>query len=76
MIEYFVHVDPNDPPKDLVVVTAEVPDNVSRIRITSNQLPANWRQNPARPELAGIGDRFVRDRRAAHSYGSFGPCSG
>jgi len=25
MIEYFVHIDPVDPPKDLVVVTADIP---------------------------------------------------
>ena len=65
MIEYFIHIDPDDPPKDLVVVTAEVPDNVSRTSISQKQLPANWRQNPSPPELAEIGDRFVRDRSAA-----------
>jgi RES domain-containing protein len=64
MIEYFIHIDPEDPPKDLVVVTAEVPDNVPRTSISSKRLPSNWRQSPATPELAGIGDRFVRDRRA------------
>ena len=30
MLEYFVHLDANDPPADLVVVSAEVPDDVSR----------------------------------------------
>src|SRR6266516_3762076 len=65
IIEYFVHIDPDDPPKDLVVVTAEVPDRVSRMAIPVKQLPANWHQTPALPALAVIGDRFVRDRRAA-----------
>jgi RES domain-containing protein len=65
MIEYFIHIDPDDPPKDLVAVTAEVPDSVSRTLISSRQLPANWRQSPSPPELAEIGDRFVRGRRAA-----------
>jgi RES domain-containing protein len=65
MIEYFNHIDPDDPPKDLVSVTAEVPDSIFRISISAKQLPANWRQSPSPPELAGIGDRFVRDRRAA-----------
>jgi len=27
--------------------------------------PDNWRRSPSPPELAEIGDRFVRDRRAA-----------
>jgi RES domain-containing protein len=65
MIEYFIHIEPDDPPKDLVAVTAEVPDSVSRISISPKQLPANWRQSPLPSELAEIGDRFVRDCRAA-----------
>ena len=65
MIEYFVHIDPDDPPKDLVVVTAEIPDSVLRTSISPKQLPANWRRSPSPPELVEIGDQFVRDRRAA-----------
>jgi len=65
IIEYFVHIDADDPPKDLVVVTAEVPDRVSRTTISTKQLPANWHRTPAPPELTAIGDGFVRDRRAA-----------
>ncbi len=65
MIEYFIHIDPDDPPKDLVVVTAEVPNSVSSTAISPKQLTANWRESPSPPELADIGDRFFRDRRAA-----------
>jgi len=65
MIEYFIHIDPDDPPKDLVAVTAEVPDSVSRHSISAKQLPADWRRSPSLPELSGIGDRFARDGRAA-----------
>jgi RES domain-containing protein len=64
MIEYFIHVDPEDQPQDLVMITAKVPDNVRRASISSKHLPSNWRQSPAPPELAAIGDRFVRDCRA------------
>ena len=64
MIEYFIHIDPGDSPKDLVVVTAEIPDHVPRISIPVKQLPANWRRTPSPPELASIGDRFARDCRA------------
>lgn len=59
IVEYFVHIDPEDPPKDLVVVTADVPDSVSRISIALKELPPNWRQVPAPPALAAIGDEFV-----------------
>jgi RES domain-containing protein len=65
MIEYFVHIDPDDPPKDLVVVTADVPDSVSRTAISAKRLPANWRRIPAPPGLAAIGDNFVRAGNAA-----------
>lgn len=65
MIEYFVHVDPDDAPRDLVLVTADVPDAVSRTSLPRKALPAHWRRTPASSELAAIGDQFVRDARAA-----------
>lgn len=65
MIEYFIHIDPDDPPDDLVLVTAEIPEGVSRISISQKRLPSNWRQSPAPPELAEIGDRFASTARAA-----------
>ena len=64
ILEYFVHVDPEDRPKDLVVMTAEVPDGVSRLSISARQLLANWRRSPAPPALAAMGNRFVREGRA------------
>jgi len=65
MLEYFVHLDQADLPKDLVVVRAEIPDGVSRVRVAAKELPANWRQTPAPPALARFGDDFVRRRNAA-----------
>lgn len=65
MIEYFLHLDRDDPPLDLVVAAADVPDDVSRVHVTHRKLPATWRQTPAPRELAAIGDRFARRRREA-----------
>jgi RES domain-containing protein len=65
MIEYFVHIDPDDLPDDLVLATAEIPDSVSRIAVSGKRLPATWRRSSALPELALIGDRFVRNFEAA-----------
>ena len=62
LLEYFVHFDQDDPPADLVLATAEIPDDLSRWRIELKQLPANWRDPVAPPELAQIGDEFVRSR--------------
>jgi RES domain-containing protein len=64
MIEYFVHIDVDDPPKDLVVAPIDVPDHVSRILIAVTQLPEDWRQSPAPASLAAIGDAFVADQKA------------
>jgi RES domain-containing protein len=65
MIEYFVHIEASDPPKDLVVVAADIPDSVSRVVLTPRTLPPNWRQVPAPPSLATIGDSFVAERKSA-----------
>jgi RES domain-containing protein len=60
MLEYFVHLDPEDPPDDLVLATADVPESLSRERVEASTLPANWRETPAPPRLAQIGDEFVK----------------
>lgn len=60
MLEYFVHLDPEDAPDDLVLATADVPNSVSRKRVPTGELPANWRETPGPPELAQIGDEFVK----------------
>ena len=59
MLEYFVHVDPEDPPDDLVLASADMPDRISRKRVPAGELPSNWRETPAPPLLAQIGDEFV-----------------
>jgi RES domain-containing protein len=65
MIEYFVHIDADDPPKDLVVVAADVPDTVSRVSMSPRELPSNWRHFPAPGNLAVIGDSFAAERKSA-----------
>jgi RES domain-containing protein len=65
MIEYFVHIEASDPPKDLVVVAADIPDSVSRVVLTPQKLPPNWRQVPAPPSLAASGDSFAAERKSA-----------
>jgi RES domain-containing protein len=59
MLEYFVHLDANDAPSDLVLVTAETPNELANERVAVDGLPSRWRRSPALPELARIGDEFV-----------------
>jgi RES domain-containing protein len=60
MLEYFVHLEANDSPPDLVLASADVPDDLPRQRIELGKLPANWRETPAPAELAQLGDEFVQ----------------
>jgi RES domain-containing protein len=65
MIEYFVHIDAGDAPKDLVVVAADVPTTVSRTILHVDKLPSGWRQVPAPPNLVAVGDTFAAEARSA-----------
>jgi len=60
MLEYFVHLDADDPPPDLVLAVADVPDDLKRETIGATKLPAHWRDTPAPAEFAQYGDNFVR----------------
>jgi RES domain-containing protein len=60
MLEYFVHLDVDDPPSDLILAVAEVPDDLARERVETSNLPANWREPAAPPELARLGDEFAQ----------------
>jgi RES domain-containing protein len=64
MLEYFVHLEADDAPPDVVLVTAEVPANLSCAHISAKELCSRWRESPAPAELARIGDNFVK--RAEH----------
>ena len=60
LLEYFVHLDKDDAPADLVLAVAEIPDDLPRRRVDTSRLPANWRDPVAPSELARIGDEFVK----------------
>jgi RES domain-containing protein len=59
MLEYFVHLDKDDPPTDLVLAVAEIPEDVTRERVEAGELPNHWRDDAAPPELTRFGDDFV-----------------
>ena len=59
MLEYFVHLDKDDPPTDLVLAVAEVPEDVARERVQPRELPKGWRNAAAPPELTRFGDEFI-----------------
>jgi RES domain-containing protein len=61
MLEYFVHLDKDDPPDDLVLAVAEVADNLGRTTVETTSLPGNWRDSAASPKLARVGDEFAQE---------------
>jgi RES domain-containing protein len=62
MLEYFVHLDKDDPPDDLVLAVAEVPNDLTAERVELAALPRNWFDAAAPPELARFGDEFAQRR--------------
>jgi RES domain-containing protein len=60
MLEYFVHLDQDDPPGDLVLAVAQIPGDLAREEIDPGNLPGNWRDSAPPPELARFGDEFVQ----------------
>lgn len=63
MIEYFVHIDSNDPPRDLVIVAADIPDDAPRFALSPADLPADWRMTPPPASLSSFGNEFIRSGR-------------
>lgn len=65
MIEYLVHLDPNHPPKELMLARARIPDKLAKLQVHADDLPRGWREYPAPESLALIGDKFVLNGEAA-----------
>jgi RES domain-containing protein len=62
-LEYLVHVDPEDAPKDLVSLRIDIPDDLVEDADVS-LLPPSWRMEPAPPELAELGRRWLERHSA------------
>jgi RES domain-containing protein len=61
-LEYFVNLDPQDAPTDLVSVRVDIPDEIQVDRIESVSLPQNWQQHPYPTKLQDIGDLWLESR--------------
>ena len=58
-MEYLVHVPMAVLPKNLSIAVLEIPDSASSDTIGINDLPSDWRDYPAPPELAEIGTNWA-----------------
>ena len=62
-LEYLVHVPISMIPAELCMAVVEVPDSAPIKELNISDLPGNWRQYPAPPELAGIGSEWISGKR-------------
>lgn len=62
-IEYFVNLEPNQAPGDLVMLEARVPDNEIE-QLDIRILPRNWREID-NPECRQIGTEWLKSGRSA-----------
>lgn len=59
-LEYFVHVDADTAPDDLVAISADVPDRVRIHSVKIANLPKDWRRYPAPEALQDIGTQWAK----------------
>ena len=58
-VEYLVHVPLSLVPNDLDIATIQIPDHINLREVSISDLPANWRNYPAPPELAELGTQWA-----------------
>ena len=64
-LERFIHTDPDLEPADLVAVGIESGPGIRLESVRVDDLPRNWREYPAPPELASIGEQWLHQSRTA-----------
>ncbi len=64
-LEFFVHLEPELAPPDLVAVAADLPAGLDVEALEVEALPANWRTYPAPERLRDLGNGWVRSGRTA-----------
>ncbi len=62
-LEYFVHLDSDDWPDDLVAIRAEVPDDVPFESVDWKTLPHKWKVIPAPVALRDLGSKWAGSSR-------------
>jgi RES domain-containing protein len=64
-LEYFVHLDPEDAPPDLILTPVDVPPSASIRELRIDELPADWRSLPAPEALARTGTSWAQRLESA-----------
>jgi RES domain-containing protein len=64
-LESLVHLGVKKIPINYVAIGADIPENLTIEQVEPDKLMKNWRRDPAPPELATIGDRWVNSSKSA-----------
>jgi RES domain-containing protein len=62
-LEYFVNLDVDEAPSDLVLVPTDIPEDVAVEAVPRERLPHGWRKAPAPEALTRLGADWARSRR-------------
>ncbi len=68
MAEVIVHFTLATRPLDYVMLTIEVPENISKDRVEEKSLPENWNAFPHIKGTQQIGDRFILEQKNCLLY--------
>lgn len=63
-LEVLVHVDPAIAPRDLCLLTLDIPDDVVTERLAIADLPPDWQDIPAPAVLQNLGTDWLTSRRS------------
>ena len=61
--EIAMHIPMGIVPKDYFLISIDVPDTASILRLTDADMPADWRSNPHSNTTQQIGDQFVAENK-------------
>lgn len=63
-LEFWVHVPLSILPSNLSIACLDIPDDIVVEQISIADLPKNWRDYPAPPELADLGSKWAMAMRS------------
>lgn len=61
--EIAMHIPMGIVPKDYFLISIDIPDTASILRLTDADMPADWRSNPHSNTTQQIGDQFVAENK-------------
>ncbi len=61
-LETLVHFPLHLMPSERSIMTLQLPDNLETFAVSPEELPTRWWINPAPPELAEIGQRWIEEQ--------------